>query len=384
MAFDMRGKGIWMVAGIVTLAVLALSSPQPVQAVGPSEQLWNQTVDKAIRFLRTSQAPDGSFSRNRSLGITGIVTTGLLYSGRVSPQDPMVKKALGFLETLVNPEEGHIAGKNPRDQLKNYVTAVNVMAFAAADPNGKYKPIVDQAAHFLKELQWDEGEGRTPQDDFYGGAGYNSKSRPDLSNTQFFLDALKAAGVPPDDPAYRKAAIFVSRCQNLKSEFNDQPWAGKINDGSFIYTAAARGESKVGVTPTGGYAGYGSMTYAGLKSLIYAGVSKDDPRVKAAWDWIRKHYTVEENPGMPKGRRLQGLYYYYHTMAKCLDAMGVDYVEDINGVKHDWRKDITEALAKRQRPDGSWTNPADRWMEGDPNLVTGYCLMTLSYCKPKK
>ena len=39
------------------------------------------------------------------------------------------------------------------------------------------------------------------------------------------------------------------------------------------------------------------MTYAGLKSFLYAGVSKDDPRVKAAVEWVRKHYTVTENPG---------------------------------------------------------------------------------------
>ena len=57
--------------------------------------------------------------------------------------------------------------------------------------------------------------------------------------------------------------------------------------------------------------------------------------------------------------------------------------KDDKGVKHDWRADITNALAKRQLPDGSWKNENDRWMEGDPNLVTGYALMALSYCKPK-
>ena len=40
------------------------------------------------------------------------------------------------------------------------------------------------------------------------------------------------------------------------------------------------------------------MTYAGLKSMMYAGLGKDDPRVKAAWGWIQKNYTVDENPGL--------------------------------------------------------------------------------------
>jgi squalene-hopene/tetraprenyl-beta-curcumene cyclase len=298
----------------------------------------------------------------------------------------MAAKALKYLESLINAKEGHLAGDNPRQQLKNYVTAVNVMAFAAANQDGKYQKVVQDAAHFLKELQWDEGEGKTRADNFFGGFGYDSKNRPDLSNTQMALDALKAAGIPAGDEAYKRATVFVSRCQNLKGEHNDQPWADKINDGSFIYSPAATGETKAAdvTDPAAAKPGYASMTYAGIKSLIYAGVEKNDPRVKAAWEWIRKHYSVEENVGMPKERRLMGLYYYYHTMAKCLEALGVDEVEDANGVKHDWRKDLTEALAKRQRPDGSWVNEADRWMEGNPDLVTGYALMTLAHCKPKK
>ncbi len=71
-------------------------------------------------------------------------------------------------------------------------------------------------------------------------------------------------------------------------------------------------------------------------------------------------------------------------MAKCLDTLGVDEVEDAGGKKHDWRADITAALAKRQHDDGSWRNDNAHWMEGDPNIVTGYALMALSYCKPKK
>src|SRR5204862_1360020 len=127
-------------------------------------------------------------------------------------------------------------GQHPRVEPQNYVTSINVMVLSAANRADRYEAVIGDAVKFLKQLQWDEGEGKKPTDDFYGGAGYDSKSRPDLSNTQFFLDALKAAGVPETDPAYKKALTFVSRCQNLEGEHNKAPWAGMLNDGSFIYT----------------------------------------------------------------------------------------------------------------------------------------------------
>src|SRR5262249_19790648 len=158
-------------------------------------------------------------------------------------------------------------------------------------------------------------------------------SRPDLSNTQYFLDALEAAGISKDDPGRKKALVFISRCQNLKGEYNDQPWAGKINDGSFIYSPAGGGQTKAQPGPDGSFPGYGSMTYAGIKSMIYCGVSKDDPRILKALEWIKKHYTVDENPGMPKSRSQWGLYYYYHTMAKTLQTLEFDEFTDAQGNK---------------------------------------------------
>jgi squalene-hopene/tetraprenyl-beta-curcumene cyclase len=351
--------------------------------IGPNLEEWDRVVGKAIGYLKTTQADNGGWSESKNPGVTGIVITGMLRTGRVGTSDPVVEKGLKYIESLVNPKAGHIAGKAPRVQLQNYVTSVNVMALVAAHRGNKYKAVIGDAVKFLKKLQWDEGEGKGPKDDYYGGAGYDSKSRPDLSNTQFFLDALKSAGVSKDDPALKKALVFVSRCQNLKGEHNDQPWAGKINDGSFIYTPAAGGQTKVVDAPQdGALPGYGSMTYAGIKSLIYCGVSKDDERIKRAYEWIKKNYSVDQNPGMPGPRMKWGLYYYYHTMAKTLHVMGVDHVTDAQGKRHDWRAEITTALAKRQKPDGSWVN-ISHWMESDPNLVTGYALMALGYCKPK-
>ncbi len=365
---------------IISLFSLSIATAQP----DPSEA-WNTSIQKAVSYLRKAQAEDGSWSSKSSPGITGIIITGLLKTGTLPKDDPMIAKGLKYIEGLINTKSGHIAGIDPRVQLQNYVTSVNVMALSAAN-NDSYKAVVSNAAKFLKQLQWDEGEGKNAKDDYYGGAGYDSKSRPDLSNTAFYLEALAAAGVPKDDPAFKKAMVFVSRCQNLKSENNDQPWAGKINDGSFIYSAASGGAVRNADGPAndGSMPGYASMTYAGIKSMIYCGVSKNDPRVLKAFEWISNNYSLENNPGMPPQRAAWGLFYYYNTLAKALDALEVQDIKDSKGVIHNWRNELALILAKKQSPDGSWNNPQDRWMEGDPNLVTGFALMALSYAKPKK
>ena len=370
---------------LVAITTIAILLPS-ISLAAPKEEDWNQTVDKTIAYLKSTQNADGSWGQApRNRGVTGVIVTGMLQTGKVSADDEPVAKALKFIESLVNAKAGHIAGPEATVQLQNYVTCINVMALTAAKRPEKYKAIVGDGVKFLKKLQWDEEEGKTDKDDFYGGAGYDSKSRPDLSNTQFFIEAMREAGVPANDPSLQKALVFVSRCQNLKSEFNTATWSGKINDGSFIYSAAGGGQTKTSDDPKNTEMnGYGSMTYAGIKSMIYCGVGKDDRRYMVALEWIQKNYTLDANPGMPKELAERGLYYYYHTLAKTLEVMEVETFVDAAGKKHDWRAELTEALKKRQKADGSFVNANDRWMEGDPGLVGGYVLMALSHCKAKK
>jgi squalene-hopene/tetraprenyl-beta-curcumene cyclase len=305
-----------------------------------------------------------------------VVAAAILRHGR-SPDDPAVAKSLAYLQRFVQPDG---AVSLPKSDYRNYETSLALMCFAEADRDGRYAKLIAGAERFLKANQWAEAQGQDKSSPNYGGAGYGKHKRPDLSNTQFLVEALRAAGAGPDDEAMKRALVFVSRCQNLESEHNTLPFAAKNPDGGFIYTAAAGGQSPAGKTPDGGLRSYGSMTYAGLKSMIYAGVRADDPRVKAAMKWIRQHYDLSSNPGMGQA----GLFYYYQTFAKALHASGVGDLIDADGRRHDWRHDLLAALAKRQRADGSWINPADRWMESDPSLVTGYALLTLSYCKPPR
>ena len=341
-------------------------------AVGPDAQVLKECREKAIAFLRVSQAEDGSWTAPSAPGITALVTVAIMENG-VAPSDPTVVRALKHLLSQKHDDGGvYFEGGTHR----NYETCLAMLAFQRANRDGQYDQVIAGAERFLKQLQWDEGEGVESSDTAFGGAGYGSHERPDLSNTQFFLEALKAAGVGPDDPAMQKALLFVSRCQNLESEHNTTPFAAKVNDGGFYYTVAAGGQSKAGETPDGGLRSYGSMTYAGLKSMIYAGLTPDDQRVKAALGWITKFYSLQENPGVGQ----QGLFYYYQTFAKTLGVMNIGLLESADGVKHDWRKELAETLAKLQKPNGSWINEMERWYEGDPNLVTAYALLALAHC----
>ena len=61
------------------------------------------------------------------------------------------------------PREKHIAGKDAKVQLQNYVTSINVLALTGGQRRDSYKAIIGDAVEFLKKLQWDEGEGKTPQ-----------------------------------------------------------------------------------------------------------------------------------------------------------------------------------------------------------------------------
>jgi len=338
---------------------------------------YEDTVNKAIEYFRTKgQAADGSYSAEVSPAVTAVVTTGILAAGR-SPDDPLVAKSLKYLESLVHPDGG-IYAENSKHQ--NYETCVAIQCFSLANKDGRYAELLKKAEGFVKGLQWDADEGADEKNPNFGGAGYGNSRRPDLSNTAFFLDALKSVGRGPDDEAVKKALVFVSRCQNLETEANTTPFAAKNPDGGFYYTPAAGGASMAGNTPEGGLRSYASMTYAGLKSMIYAGLGPDDPRVKAAMKWLQQHYSLDENPGMGTA----GQYYYYQTFAKALAAAGRDQFEDASGQKHDWRKELIDALATRQKPDGSWINDNARWLEGNPNLVTGYALMALTASRSAK
>jgi len=329
-----------------------------------------EAISRAAAWLKTQQQSDGSFAdssvvnENGSVGSRGIqpaLTALVVYAIAKSPlagemrASDMIQRAAGYVRRSIKPDGGIY-----HDSFAtNYQTSVCLCALSALK-NPADAPNIAAAQRYLKSLQANEDAGVSPTDSNYGGWGYSAGLREaDLSNLQFALTALKESGLTADDAVWEKALQFVQRCQNVKV------------DGGFIYRP---GESKAGVDEKGNYRSYTSMTYAGLLSFIYCNVGKDDKRVQAAVNWLRKNYNLEEN--VPIGKR--GLYYSYHTMAKALAAYGETVFKDSSGQGHDWFKELASTLVKKQHPEGFWVNASPAWFENDRVLVTAYVILALS------
>ncbi|UCF04628.1 MAG: hypothetical protein JSV33_11950 [bacterium] len=339
-------------------------------------------ISKGLEWLLSEQMDDGSWSSYPA--ITALVVSSYLRSPFWYDQynTPAVARGLDYIVNCAKSD-----GSIYTDNMPGYNTSVCLMTLIDAGEES-YSEIIKRAREYLIQLQCDEGEGYQPDSIFYGGIGYGGDDRPDLSNLQWALEALKKSEdhakrseyslrqIDDSEPAdnlpteglsgkgifWDKAILFLERCQNLNG-VNNQSWAG--DDGGFVYYP--------GYSKAGGTTSYGSMTYAGLKSFIYANVDKKDPRIRSAFEWIRSNYTVDKNPELG----LQGLYYYYHTMAKALNVYGEDKIQDDEGVVHNWREDLVIKLCTIQHEEGYWVNTNGRWWEHNRALVTAYCILAL-------
>ncbi|NOY79625.1 MAG: hypothetical protein GXP31_01340 [Kiritimatiellaeota bacterium] len=367
--------------GGTVLGVLAYAPYTLAAGPGSLAPSVSKSLERSTAFLLSRRRGNGAWLDHPA--VTSLACAALLGvpgHGRTEIREA-VDRGLDYVVGLAQPD-GSIWNRTAED-YPNYSTSISLIALALAN-RSKDARVVRAARDFLLKSQF---KGDPDRDPSYGGIGYGKKLRPDLSNTQWALEALYLTDYLDREPftrdrdraqradlAWKRALTFLSRCQNLP-ETNDQVWVASDPDnrGGFVYMP---GESKAGEIEQGGrksLRSYGSMTYAGLKSMIYARLSPDDPRVKAAVDWVRRHYTFAENPGMGSA----GLYYYLHTCAKALAAYGQDALVDAAGKRRLWRRELTTALIKRQRPDGSWVNANGRWWESIPELTTAYAMLTI-------
>jgi squalene-hopene/tetraprenyl-beta-curcumene cyclase len=392
------------IAGALTFSMPALAQPDAERLATARDM-----AAKAIDYLRAQQHESGGWSVRdegpQLPAITGLAVIAFADNRDLldTPlaEDPAVAKAVEFILSYRRPDGGIY------DRiLPSYNTAICLSALAKVAAPESVDSILP-AQQYLRKLQYSEVADPDagldtvqivgPEHPFYGGVGYGSHGRPDGSNLNLTLQALRDSGVPADDPAFKRALVFLERIQ-MHGDINDMPYADGSSQGGFIYATGPEsdapdiGESKAGTieetmddgTNVSRLRAYGSMTYAGFKSYAYADLDPDDIRVKAALDWIRRNYTLEENPGTG----MQGLYYYFMTFSRALATRGEPTL-DVYGLwsegaaptdeleARNWANDLIDRLEELQQEDGSFRSVHARWMEDNPVLITSYALIAL-------
>jgi len=349
-----------------------------------------RAIDRGLKHLaRQQDAETGAWSETDYPALTALPVAAFLGDPSRDPDEelsPELNKALDFIGSK-SKRGGGIYGKG----LATYNTALSMMALVQSGREQDLE-LVRSGRRFLINQQQDFDVQGVVDSEFDGGIGYGgSYAHSDLSNTHLALEALhysrkvlsEAAALKEDaefELDWDAAIEFVSLTQNSDDTAKKLEFAAVTdeNRGGFVYFP---GDSKAGEDELAGgkkvaLRSYGSMSYAGLLSFIYADLDPDDERVGAVMKWLGRNYTVDENPGL----EAQGLYYYYHTMAKALTAAGVNQLALSDGSSVDWRKQLAIKLFDLQQEDGSWLNEgSSRWWENDRALVTAYAILALEH-----
>jgi len=382
----MMKKVIWTLCSCSVAMLLAgqvLAQKVPVGADSASAIGVSMTheieasIDRALDWLAANQRESGAWSNEQFPALTALPAWAFIRSSHPA-RDTVVPKALAFLKSCVQPDGGiykPVAGRQGGG-LSNYNTAICMTTLHAAGDPSLTRIILDARAFVAK--------GQHSGDDEYkGGFGYDKSTNreyADLMNTLYAAEAMRftesiedqrPAGEARAEVDWKATAEFITRMQNT-------PDAGSDQSGGFFYKP---GESKAGtVTNSAGrvvFRSYGSMTYAGMLALVYAGVDRDDPRVRSAFDWASKHWSLEENPGMG----MEGYFFFFNVLSRSLSAYGADLVPLADGGTVNWRQEVANRLLNSQKIDptghGYWLNEAGRYWESDPILVTAYTLLAL-------
>jgi squalene-hopene/tetraprenyl-beta-curcumene cyclase len=391
-------------APVFLASVMALSGgcgPGGVATPAPPTSEAPSAHDAGVRYLLGRQDADGAW-RSEVYGhfrsgdaLTPLVLSALLESGRQEARDPC-RRAADYLARLALP------GKEDEPVELSYPSYTAALAASALSrgefENERHRKARDACLALVRRLQLAEEGGWPPDDVEYGGWGYSSGpprkpragepasplAEANLSATVFALEALRAAGIATDDPAIRRGLIFVRRCQNFHAD--GKASKPSLDDGGFFFLHHDFERNKAGLADGGmtpRFRSYGSTTADGLRCLLACGLTKDDPAVRAAIGWLERNFSADHHPGdFAPGTepRRDALYFYYAaSVSRALHTAGVDTPKTSSDPVR-WADALAAELARCQRADGSWSNPANSMREDDQILATSWAVTALSLC----
>lgn len=329
---------------------------------------------RAAEYLWKQQANDGGWPSH---------TYGLLRSGQsltpfvleallqISDQPTdRIDRAIEFIRKNTN-GDGALGMMDPAlPDYPNYATALAVSSLCRAKRPGWQQQIAPMIA-YLRRMQFTESTGWKQSDPPYGAWGMGGIDHPppnpghvDLSMSRYVIEALRAAGVTPEDPAFLRTRIFIERCQNYDPKHPDDA------DGGFFFSTTEVETNKAGQIGEH-FRSYGTTTADGILALLAIGRPLEDDRVRAAQRWLTSHHRDMAVPGFigePHQRWPKGLAFYYAAAS----------TQAFRALKAPVTPTVADELARIQRPDGSWANPENLVKEDDPLIATGFAIRALA------
>lgn len=336
----------------VCLSVIAALAPtlrvaaqQPAKDLDP--QAVREAIDRGVKYLKSVQAPNGSWSEYPGQpGAKGALATLALLSCGVRPDDPSVAASLAHLRTI-RPE-------------RTYAISLQTMVFCAAEPK-KDLLLIQDNVRFLEQRQNAAGTLK-------GAWGY-PEGPGDNSNSQFALLAL-----------YEAERVGANVKQQTWKRAYDYWMSAQLPDGSFSYM---KGEAQL--------PGTASMTCAGIGALVITsgevnagdasvngdkvqccGNQADDDAIERAVAWLARNFQVDVNVGERSERWLM---YYLYGVERVGRLTARRFIGD-----HDWYREGAEFLLRGQNKvgNGFWKRNDNTGVESDEVIATSLALLFLS------
>ena len=384
---------------------------RPSSSIHPTTPQLLSRIDaslaSAARFLLRKQSGDGAW-RSETYGALRegpSVTPHVLSALFFLPQGgeavrPAFRRGAGYLMGLIR-EDGTIDA-GPRGLMFPVFAAASASRVVALDSTGAVRRRAQAAwLAVVRARQLNESLGWTPADPEYGGWGFSihPPRRPktgemrgrffssNLVATLFGIAALRSSRVPPSDPSYRQALVFVRRCQNFAADPSRAD--PRFDDGGFFFAPDDALQNKAGVAGKDRhgrvrYHSYGSMTADGLRALIRCGLPATHPRVVAARKWLERHFSATRHPGnfvpLREVQRQATYNYWCWAVAHAFLALHIREIDTADG-KVRWAEPLARELIRRQKPDGSWTNRYTDAKEDDPLVAVPFAASALAICR---
>ena len=284
--------------------------PGPEKDRVKMDEKTKAAVDRALRWLRSQQAGDGSWGNNRErTAITAFTLLAFMSNGHVPNQGPYgqeISRGVKYLLACSRESDGYILGPSGGNMYCHGMATLALTQVFGMTGDEEVKKILKKAVDLIVRSQNPEGGWRYEP---------NNQSGADISVTIMEVMALRGAkdsGLHVPDRTMTEAVRYINKCFDPRT-------------GGYKYQPYSQG------------AGF-ARTAAGVCVLHLSG-DYDAAEIKKAVAYL-------ETMGEDRGHYWYGHYYAAHALHQIGGEVWEKYYDKMKNL-----------LLRLQKPSGEWYEP---------------------------